>query len=136
MLMSVFAAGLMAATPAANTDLAQVSALDEAPELAASSLVAGRSKEAIRVLEQARYADATDPAVLINLGIAHAQLGRDAEARALFNEALTKRAVFDLATSGGRTADSRQIARIALRMLDRGEFRIASQQAGQLTLRD
>lgn len=136
MMMSVFVAGLMAATPAAGTDLTRLYPHDEAPELAASSLVAGRSEEAIRMLEEARVADGDDPAVLINLGIAHAQLGRDAEARALFNEALSKRAVFDLATSGGRTADSRQIARTALRMLDRGEFRISAHQAGQFTLRD
>jgi Flp pilus assembly protein TadD len=136
MLMSVFVAGLMTATPTASTDLARLHSHDEAPDLAASSLVAGRSEEAIRVLEKARNADANDPAVLINLGIAYAQLGRDAQARALFNEALAARAVFDLAISNGRTADSRQIARTALRMLDRGEFRLSSPQAGQFTFRD
>lgn len=104
--------------------------------LGVAPLMARRNRDAIRQLEQARRADPEDPAILINLGIAHAQLEQDNEARALFAEALTKPALFDLATSGGDVTDSRRLARTALRMLDRGEFRGSLKRADHVTLRD
>lgn len=105
-------------------------------ELAVGPLLARRHDEAISLLEQARRDNPNDPAVLINLGIAHAQIGQDQQARALFSSVLGMRAEMDLATSGGRVADSRQIARRAIRMLDHGEFRLKPGTANQLTLRD
>lgn len=105
-------------------------------ELAVAPLMARRNDEAIRLLEQARLENPQDPAIMINLGIAHAQIGQDDEARALFSAVLGMRAAMDLATSGGRVADSRQLARRAIRMLDHGEFRLKPTTANQLTLRD
>lgn len=107
-----------------------------AEHLAVAPLLARRNRDAIRQLEQARRADPEDPAILINLGIAHAQLEQDNEARMLFAEALTKPALFDLATSGGHVTDSRRLARKALRMLDHGEFRASLKRADHVTLRD
>lgn len=105
-------------------------------ELAVGPLMARRNDEAIRLLEQARLENPDDPAILINLGIAHAQIGQDDEARALFSSVLGMRAAMDLATSGGRVTDSRQLARRAMRMLDHGEFRLKPTTANQLTLRN
>lgn len=105
-------------------------------DLAVAPLMAQRSEEAIAILEQSRRSNPEDPAVLINLGIAYAQAGKEAAARTLFTAALTKRATFDLAISSGQVTDSRQLARRAIRMLDRGEFRNQPAAASQLTLRD
>ncbi|MFN3989531.1 MAG: tetratricopeptide repeat protein [Erythrobacter sp.] len=105
-------------------------------DLAVAPLMARRTDEAIAILEQSRLSDPEDPAVLINLGIAYAQSGREAEARALFNAALAKRVEFDLAISSGQVTDSRQLARRAIRMLDRGQFRTPATAANQFTLRN
>jgi tetratricopeptide (TPR) repeat protein len=110
--------------------------VEASSELAVAPLMSRRNDEAISLLEQARLENPSDPAILINLGIAHAQIGQDDEARALFAEVLQMRAAMDLATSGGRVADSRQLARRAIRMLDHGEFRLKPTTANQLTLRD
>jgi Flp pilus assembly protein TadD len=120
----------------AQVEAAQLEGIEWPTDLAVAPLMARRSDEAIAVLERSRRADPEDPAVLINLGIAYAQTGREAEARDLFVAALAKRAAFDLATSGGRVSDSRQLARRAIRMLDHGQFRSVASPANQLTLRD
>ena len=41
-----------------------------------------------------------------------------------------------LETADGATTDSRKLARKAMRMLERGEFRVSAAPAGQLTYRD
>lgn len=110
--------------------------LGEAPELAARTLAAGRSDEARTTLERASLADPHDPAVLINLGIAYAQAGDEAKARAAFAKALACEEVIELDTADGGTTDSRRLARKALRMLDRGEFRADAGRTGQLTMRN
>ena len=73
---------------------------------------------------------------LINLGIAYAQRGDDAKARAAFEAALTCHEVVDLDTADGSTTDSRRLARRAIRMLERGEFRPATLRTEQLTYRN
>jgi len=127
--------GASAQTQAATTP-APIPGVEWPSDLAVAPLMARRADEAIAILEQSRLSDPEDPAVLINLGIAYAQTGREAEARALFNAALTKRAEFDLAISSGQVTDSRQLARRAIRMLERGEFRTPAPAANQFTLRD
>ena len=42
----------------------------------------------------------------------------------------------ELDTADGTATDSRRLARKALKMLDRGEFRTAALSTGQLTYRD
>jgi len=77
-----------------------------------------------------------DPALRINLGIAHAQAGNETEAREQFEAAIASREVLELDTADGRTTNSRRLARQAMAMLKRGEFRPASAPGEQLTLRD
>ena len=66
-----------------------------------------------------------DPAVLINLGIAFAREGQDANARSMFEAAKGSANRCDLETATGAWVDSRRLARIALGKLVRGEFRSA-----------
>lgn len=133
MSVTLFAMALMAATPQAADTGAALASAGESGELAAQTLAAGREDEALAVLQRASAADPHDPAVLINLGIAYAHKGEDAKARAAFEAALTCHEVVELDTADGSATDSRRLARKALRMLDRGEFRPRSEQ---LTYRD
>lgn len=102
----------------------------EAQSLASNQLADGRTTNAIAALEEGVAASPNDPALLINLGIAHAQKGQDDKARALFERALVSPNPVELETADGAATDSRRLARKAIRMLDRGEF------APQLSRRD
>lgn len=104
--------------------------------LAADTLVDGRTSQAIVQLKAELDLHPGDPAILINLGIAQAQSGFDQEARASFEAAMRSREVIELDTANGSSTDSRRLARHALAMLDRGEFRAETRGAGQFTLRD
>jgi len=133
MFLSAFALALTVATP---SPVAPVARLSETPELAAETLAAGRADEALAMLEKASAARPHDAAVMINLGIAYAHAGDETKARAAFEQALACHEVVELDTASGVATDSRRLARKAIRMLERGEFRPASARAGQLTYRD
>ena len=133
MSVTLLVAALFAAAPTPAATVMPVAAMGE---LAVQPLAAGRGDEALAVLEKAAAANPHDPAVLINLGIAHAQAGDDAKARAAFEAALACHEVIELDTADGTATDSRRLARKAIKMLDRGEFRPATARAGQLTYRD
>ncbi len=133
MSVTLFAMALMAATPQAAAPGAALANAGDSGELAAQTLAAGREDEALAVLQRASAADPHDAAVLINLGIAYAHKGEDAKARAAFEAALACHEVVELDTADGTATDSRRLARKALRMLDRGEFRPRGEQ---LTYRD
>lgn len=131
MSFAAVALALVAASPLSAAP-AQPIALADAPELAVQPLAAGRAAQALATLEKASAADPHDAAVLINLGIAYAHAGDDAKARAAFERALACHEVVELDTADGTATDSRRLAKKAIRMLERGEFRPTS----QLTLRD
>ncbi|WP_285713333.1 tetratricopeptide repeat protein [Erythrobacter oryzae] len=139
MSLSFLALALAAASPlpvAPSAVDAARAAPEAAPELAARTLAAGRAEQAVATLEQASAADPRDAAVLINLGIAYAQTGDEARARDAFRQALACEEVVELTTAEGTATDSRRLARKALKMLERGEFRTATASSGQLTYRD
>lgn len=136
MSLALFAAALIAAPSPAFTAPAALAAAEAAPELAAGTIAAGRAQQAIPALEKASAADPRDAAVLINLGIAYAQTGNEVRAREAFQQALACEDVVELDTANGTATDSRRLARKALKMLDRGEFRTAALSTGQLTYRD
>ena len=133
MSLAALAFALVTATPLPAVPDA---ALAEAPELAAQPLAAGRADQALATLEKASAADPHDAAVLINLGIAYAQAGYDAKARAAFEQALACHEVVELDTADGTATDSRRLARKAIKMLERGEFRSDLARADRLTRRD
>lgn len=136
MSLALFAAVLIAAPSPAFTAPAALTAAEAAPELAAGTIAAGRAQLAIPALEKASAADPRDAAVLINLGIAYAQTGNEVRAREAFQQALACEDVVELDTANGTATDSRRLARKALKMLERGEFRTAALSTGQLTYRD
>jgi Flp pilus assembly protein TadD len=111
-----------AALLTAGTAFAQ-SPVRSDPGLAAVTLSDGESVRAIAILSAQLEEFPNDPALLINLGIAFAQSGNDADARSSFQAAMASRQVIDLETADGTAMDSRRLARRALSMLDRGEFR-------------
>ena len=133
--MSITALALALITAAPVTQ-APGSMLAEAPELAVQPLAAGRADQALATLEKASAADPHDAAVLINLGIAYAHTGDEAKARAAFQAAMACHEAVDLDTADGSITDSRRLARKALAMLARGEFRNDAARSAQLTLRD
>jgi Tfp pilus assembly protein PilF len=136
MSMTAFALALIAApmpqAPAAVFDTVSLQSADAPVDLGAQPLTQGRREQAMVMLEKASAADPHDAAVLINLGIAYAQMGEEAKARAAFEQALACHDVVELETADGSATDSRRLARKAIKMLERGEF----QPAQQFTYRD
>ena len=117
-LAALLAGGALLAAP--------VAAQSEEPTdagLAAETLEQGESVRAIAMLESELAKFPGDPALQINLGIAQAQAGNEAAAREYFSAALANRNEVDVETVDGRVTDSRRLARLAISMLDRGEFR-------------
>ena len=140
MTLSIKAPIALTALLAATAAFAQpVEAPANAPTdagLAAASLSEGESVRAIAMLRAELEQYPEDPALLINLGIAYAQTGSDSEARSAFEAAMASRDAFELETADGTTSDSRRLARRAIAMLNRGEFRSSSMRTGQLTLNE
>ncbi|MEM7690321.1 MAG: tetratricopeptide repeat protein [Pseudomonadota bacterium] len=124
---TAFAALLMASAQAPQTAAAEPTL--ETAALASDHLAKGQAFTAIDSLTKQVAAAPEDPALLINLGIAHAQAGDADQARAMFERALVSPQPVKLETADG-VIDSRRLARKAMRMLERGEF------TTQLTRRD
>jgi tetratricopeptide (TPR) repeat protein len=133
MSLSVFALALAAAplAPVPSSALGK-----NEPELAVQSLATGHADQALSTLEEASAADPQDAALLINLGIAYAQMGDDQRAGAAFEQALATDEMIELETADDTTTDSRRLARKELEMLERGAFRAEAVRPAQLTRRD
>ena len=117
---TAFAALLLASAQAPQQ--APVPATTQSAALEADKLAEGQSFKAIAALEKRVEAAPEDPALLINLGIAHAQAGDANMARAMFERALVSPDHGELEIADGSVVDSRRLARKAMRMLDRNEF--------------
>lgn len=102
-----------------------------APDVASEDLLAQNNEAAIERIETSRRLDESDPARLINLGIAHAREGREDEAREMFRAVARSEATVRLELTGGEWVDSGDLARRALRMLDSGVFA----PSGRMTMR-
>lgn len=84
-------------------------------------LVDQRPADAIRRIAANRSLAADEPAALINLGTARARLGDRAAAAGHYRSALASRQRYDLELADGTWLDSRAAARLAIRMLAKGE---------------
>ena len=91
-------------------------------EVGFDELSDGRNQAAIEAIAANDELERDDPSRLINLGVAYARQGREAEARAMFRAAETSAIRYDVETAEGRWVDSRYLARKAQAMLDKGEF--------------
>nr|WP_298929715.1 tetratricopeptide repeat protein [uncultured Erythrobacter sp.] len=123
MTFTAFAIALAVSNPVADSAVEQSEASAQRTELSSEALARGESESAILKLEKQVEESPNDPALLINLGIAYAQSGDDAKARLMFKAAMSSSEEFDLETADGSEMDSRRLARKAMSMLDRGEFR-------------
>ena len=85
-------------------------------------LVQGNASAALEAIEDSAL-EHSDPALLINHGIALASLGQEEAARAKFAEAAALRDRYRLETADGKWVDSRVLARRGLAMVDGKEFR-------------
>lgn len=116
-LTTIFASAIIAQAPAPADDVAYW------------ELAQGLNDAAIERIEANDALSLDDHARLINLGIAHAREGRVEQARALFRSAVRSEDSVRLETATGDWLDSRDLARLALQMLARGEFTPATQVA-------
>ena len=82
-----------------------------------SAMVDGDYDAALAQLEGSDSALANDPAHMINLGSAYAQLGRMDAAAAMFRAAIDADQSFDIVLAGGQVMSTREAARRALRDL-------------------
>jgi Flp pilus assembly protein TadD len=111
---ALFASLLLAQTPAASVDVAY------------NELAAGDPSAAITRIEQGHARAENHPAALINLGVAYARLGRTTEARAMFEAAANSAERYRVETGNGEWMDSRDLARRALALLDKGQLGAAA----------
>ena len=84
-------------------------------------LIADRPADAIDRIRANRRLEVDDPAAQINLGTAKARLGDRAAARGHYISALASRERYDLELADGTWMDSRAAARLAIRMLAKGQ---------------
>ncbi len=89
-------------------------------DVAYEELARGQAEQAIARIRANPRIGSDDPAALINLGTAHARLGRADEARDFFRAAATSQNRYDLQLADGRWMDSRNAARLALTMQLKG----------------
>lgn len=84
-------------------------------------LVAHRPTDAILRINANRRVESDDPARLINLGTANARLGDSKAAAKNYRAAIVSRQRYDLELANGTWMDSRAAARLAIKMLARGQ---------------
>lgn len=119
MALAAFIASAVLAQVIAPASPAEPAA--EFVDVAYTELSSGKAEQAIARIRANPQIESDDPAALINLGTAHARLGRTAEARELYMAAIASANRFDLQLADGSWMDSRRAARLALTMQSRGE---------------
>ncbi len=109
--------GAMALAQAENVATIGAPEGTEQHEVAYDSLAAGKAREAVTSLEALRAENTGDPALLINLGSAYAELGEMARAEEAFRAAADSDTRYQLELADGSWVDSRRAAQTALRQL-------------------
>lgn len=118
MSATLILSALVAASPITSTPGPELQ-IEEQRDVAYEQLSTGNTKEAVASLEESLRKDPRDPATLINLGTAYAQLGESQRAQQAFRAALTSNTRYQLELADGSWADSRVTARRALAGVDR-----------------
>lgn len=110
---------LFAAMAAGQVDNPAVVVSDavEQRDVAYDTLAAGEAQAAVDRLEALRAENPDDPALLINLGSAYAELQQLDRAEAMFRAAATSDVRYQLELADGSWVDSRRAAQTALRQL-------------------
>lgn len=94
----------------------------EQHDVAYEALAAGQARAAVTALEALRGENPGDPALLINLGSAYAELGDLDRAEACFREAADSTVRYQLELADGSWIDSRRAARSALLNLEQSRM--------------
>ncbi len=94
----------------------------QSSDVAYETLAAGEARQAIENLEALRAMNPGDPALLINLGSAHAQLGDTEKASQYYREAAASETRYQLELADGSWVDSRRAARTALLRLEEAKL--------------
>lgn len=115
--MSMLIAGLILAQASTIT----VAANRDRFDVGYRELVADRPADAIQTIAANPALDIDNPAALINRGTALARLGQMEAARDSYRAALASRERFDLELQDGTWLDSRHAARLAIKMLAKGQ---------------
>jgi len=89
----------------------------ESADVGFEQLATGEPQAAIDAIEANRNLASDDPAALINLGNAYAQLGQMDKAIHCYRAAIASDTRYELELADGRWVDSRQAARMALNAL-------------------
>ncbi|MCX7864285.1 MAG: tetratricopeptide repeat protein [Novosphingobium sp.] len=95
-------------------------AVIEEVDVAYQALAEGRNRDAVAALEDSDLVRKGDPAALINLGTAHARLGRIDRARQYYKAAIASEERYVLELQDGSWVDSRRAAMMASQALARG----------------
>ena len=90
-------------------------------DVAYAELARGDAQGAIERIRANREVAATDPAALINLGAAHARIGKVRKAEKLYRAAIASPERYELELADGTWMDSRRVARLAIDKLERNE---------------
>ncbi len=94
----------------------------EQHDVAYEALASGEARSAVAALEALRGENPGDPALLINLGSAYAELGQLDRAEACFREAADSNIRYQLELADGSWVDSRRAARTALLNLEQARM--------------
>ena len=124
MAATLLVAAALAAQSSASIPGPNIPVIELKP-VAYETLAAGNARSAVEELEPRAEADPADPATLINLGSAYAQLGQVNRAQAAFDAARTSEISYRLELADGRWMDSRRAASLALDSLDSGARQLA-----------
>lgn len=102
----------------ATAGVAEPAASDHV-DVAYEQLAQHRPNAAIERIKANKDLEANDPAALINLGAAYAMLGQNAKAEECYRAAAASDARYELQLADGSWMDSRRLARVAIRNLDK-----------------
>lgn len=116
MTLTLLSLALLSAQPAVSVPGPDLEITTQ-KEVAYEALAQGDAEQARTELEARLQDEPQDPALLINLGTAYAQLGRNERAAAAFQAAIDSGTRYELELADGRWLDSRRAARIALKAL-------------------
>ena len=111
----------LAALVAIQGSGAEATPHDDANCIGYEELRSGQESAALNAIERSDFSK-SDPAVLINEGIALARLGDYDAARVRFEAVMAHEERMRLETAGGEWVDSRWLAKRGLAMLGNGDF--------------
>jgi Tfp pilus assembly protein PilF len=113
-MIATLAMGALLITQASSLSIIGTPEGTETNDVAYETLSAGNASQAVRDLEALRTQMPDDPALLINLGSAYAEMGDHVRAEETYRAAIASDTRYELELADGSWVDSRRAARRAL----------------------